>query len=118
MCKIDCIILVLELHTESQRVIIALGLPLHGILVVAHILPVAVPPLTELFGFNLRIHQRLHAMIVETIRFQQIYDVEAVELVGSRVLHTEIVPLGVASRAIIWLEDKIVLEFVHLNSSS
>jgi hypothetical protein len=44
-------------------------------------------------------------MIIETIGFQKIYNVKSVNPVGSSVLNSEIVPLGVSSCTIIWLQN-------------
>ena len=51
--KIHDIVFMLELHAESQGVIVALSFAFHRILVVAHIFSVAIPTFTELFGFNI-----------------------------------------------------------------
>ena len=93
----------LELHAECQGVIIALSFAFHRILVVAHIFPVAIPTFSELFGFYVRVHEWLHPVIVQTVRLKQVDDVESVEPARPSVLHTEIVPLGVASGAVIRL---------------
>ena len=57
-------------------------------------------------------------MVVETVRFHQVDDIESILLASSRVSNAEIVPLGVASRVVIWLQDQVVLILVHLNCSA
>ena len=52
VCKIHDIVLMLELYTKSQGVIVALSFAFHRILVVAHIFSVAIPTFTELFCLN------------------------------------------------------------------
>jgi|LauGreDrversion4_2_1035121.scaffolds.fasta_scaffold30016_5 hypothetical protein len=57
-------------------------------------------------------------MIIETIWFKKVDDVKPVCSARSCVLDPEVVPLGVPSGAIVWLQDKIILEFIDLNCSS
>ena len=64
MSEIYSIILMLELDTKRKCVVVALSLSFHRVLIVAYIFAVSIPAFTKLFGFDFRIHQRLHAMIV------------------------------------------------------
>jgi hypothetical protein len=118
MSKVDSVILILEFNAKSKCVIIALSFPLHRVLVVAHIFAVPEPPLPKLLGLNFRVHKRLHAMIVETVRFQQIYDVKAVDAARPRILHSEIIPLSVPASAIVRLQNYVIFELVHLDRPS
>jgi hypothetical protein len=109
------VVFVLEFYAESECVIVSLGFTLHRILVIANVLPVAVP---TLLGFDLRIHQRLHSMIVERIWFEQIDNVEPVKPSWTGILDPEIIPLRVSSGAVIWLQNEVIFEFIDLNGSS
>ena len=53
VCKVHVIVFMLKLDAKSQGVIVALSLSLHRVLVVADILPVAVPTFAKLASFNL-----------------------------------------------------------------
>ena len=57
-------------------------------------------------------------MVVEAVRLDKIDDIESVGLVGPRVLKTEIKPLGVTLRQVVWLQYQVILVLVNLNGSS
>ena len=57
-------------------------------------------------------------MIIKTIWLEQIDDIEAISAARPRILDPEVVPLGVASCPVVWLEDEIVFKFVDLDSSA
>ena len=118
MRKVDSVILILEFNAKSKCVIIALSFPLHRVLVVADIFAVPEPPLPKLLGLNFRVHKRLHTMIVETVRLQQINDVETVDAARSRILHSEVIPLSVSTGAIVRLQNYVIFELVHLDCPS
>ena len=57
-------------------------------------------------------------MVVERVRLEQVDDVEAISATGSRVRHSEVVPLSEAASVVVWLKNKIVFEFVNLNGAA
>jgi len=57
-------------------------------------------------------------MIIKTIGFQKIDNVEAIGPSRSRILNTEVVPLSVTSCAIVRLQYQIIFKFIDLNGSS
>ena len=56
----------------------------------------------------IRILQRLHSSIVETIRFHHVNDIESVLLVLPGVRHRKVEPLRMRRGEIIWLQYQIV----------
>lgn len=56
-------------------------------------------------------------MVVERVGLKQVYDVETVGSPGHRVLDAEVVPLRVAVRVEVRLEDQVIFEFVDLDSA-
>lgn len=118
MCEVHCIILMKELYTEGECIVVTLGLPFHRVLVVADIFTVPVPAFSKLFCLNLTIHQGLHPVIVKGVRLEQVNNVETVGTPWSRVLHAEIVPLGVPTSAIVWLQYQVIFELINLDSAT
>ena len=57
-------------------------------------------------------------MIVETIWFHQVDDIETILLASACIGDPEVVPLSVAPRVIIRLQDQIVLIFINLDRTS
>ena len=56
-------------------------------------------------------------MVVERVGLKQVYDVETVGSPSHRVLDAEVVPLRVAVRVEVRLEDQVIFEFVDLDSA-
>ena len=54
-------------------------------------------------------------MIVERIWLEQVNDIEPVCLTCHRVGHSEVVPLRVAPRVIVWLKNQVVFKLIDLN---
>ena len=57
-------------------------------------------------------------MVVETVRLHQVDDVEAILLACPSVRDAEVVPLRIASRVIVGLQDQVVFILVHLDGSA
>ena len=85
MSEVDCIIVMLELSTKGQCVVMTSSLPFHRILVVADVTTCSNPTLSVGLGINLGVHQRSHAMVVKRIWLEQIDDVEAVSTPGTSI---------------------------------
>ena len=62
-----------------------------------------------------RVDEGLHTLVIVRIRFHQVDYVEAIDLIFPRVRYSEIVPLGVAIRPVIILQEEIVLKVVHFD---
>ena len=57
-------------------------------------------------------------MIVERVRFEQVYYVESVCSTSSRVGYPKVVPLCEAASVIVRFKNQVILEFVDLNGSA
>lgn len=78
----------------------------------------AVPAYIFTFGVFLAIYQGLHAVVVETVRLDQIHDVELVDLVFARVGYSEVEPLAqLLRRPMVKLQIEVVLPLAHLGRS-
>lgn len=116
--QVDGVVIVIELHTEGQSVIVPRILPFHRILIVTDVTPTAEPTLPTSFCLLLGIDDRTHTMIIEGIWFHHVDDVESVGLASTCVTNPKIVPLSVTSSVIIRLQDQIVFEFINLDCTS
>ena len=52
MCKVDCIIVIVELHAEGECVVMSDCLSLHGVLVVTDVPSSSDPTFAVLLGLN------------------------------------------------------------------
>ena len=118
MRNVHSVSIVIKLHTESQGIVVASILSLHRVLVVADICTTSLPALPASLGFSLRVDDWPHPLIVETVRFHEVDDVESVGLPCFSVCYPEVIPLSVAPSVIVRLEDQVVFELVYLNCSS
>ncbi len=75
------------------------------------------PPYLLLFGFLVRIDERFHAHVIQTVGFHHVDYLEAVLHIPSSIRHRKIVPLGVSSRIIICREYQVVLIVGYLDDS-
>jgi len=57
-------------------------------------------------------------MIVETVWFKQVDNVEAVRTAWSCILNSEIVPLCISTSPIVRFQNQIILELIYLDGSS
>ena len=54
-------------------------------------------------------------MVVERVWLEQVDDVEPVRLPRHGVGYSEVVPLGVAARVVVWLENQVIFKLIDLN---
>ena len=97
MAQINSVIIIQKLNLKAQSV---------TLLITAHFLdamlrrkvpdlaPIAVPADAPLALRFLRVNQRLHALVVGGIRLEEVDDVEGVFLIGARIPHAKVKPLG------------------------
>lgn len=57
-------------------------------------------------------------MVVQTVRLHEINYVKTVWLASFRIADSEIVPLSIAPRVVVWLKDEVILKLINLNCSS
>lgn len=105
MCEVNYVIVIAKLHSESQCIVMTDSFALHGVLVVANISSSSDPSFSVLLGINLRVHKRSHSMVVQTVWLEQVYNVKSVGFASNCVLNSEVVPLSVASRVVIRLQN-------------
>ncbi len=87
-------------------------------MIITNILAVSVPAFSKFLGLYFGIHKWLHSMVVETVRFKQVDNVEAVSTAWSCILNSEIVPLCVATSPVVWFKYQVILELIYLDSSA
>lgn len=94
-----------ELHLEGQRVVEPASLFLQGVLEVANVLAIAVPPCSILAGVRLLlgIDERLHALVIRTFRLNQVDEIELVCYSFFHVIDLEVIPLGIDSGVVVIL---------------
>ena len=51
-------------------------------------------------------------MVVERVWLEQVDDVEPVRLPRHGVGYSEVVPLGVAARVVVWLENQVIFKLI------
>lgn len=56
-------------------------------------------------------------MVVKTVIFKQINDVELVDTVFASVAYTKLEPLRIASCVVVWLQNQILFLLLHLDTS-
>lgn len=118
VCKVNRVVVILELDVEGKCVIVPRRLPLHWILVVTDILARTRPASAKFLGFNLRIHQWSHPVVIEAVGLQKVYNVKPIEPPCPCILDSEVIPLSVSSSIVIRLQDNIVFKFVDLYGST
>ena len=116
--EVHCVIFVIELAAECQSEIVALCLFLHTVLVIADVFASTEPPFSEFFSVYGAVLQGSHTMVVQTIRLQEIYDIESVGAAYYSIADSEIVPLCEASCIVVRLKNQVIFKFVHLNCST
>lgn len=103
MSEVNCVILMLEDSAEGQGIEVASVLPLHRVLVIADVVAVPLPAFAVETGFDFRVHEGFHAVVVKGVRLEKIDDVEPIDFPSDDVLDSEVVPLRVASCVVVWL---------------
>lgn len=56
-------------------------------------------------------------MVIKRVRLHQVDDIEPVKFSGAHVCYSEVVPLGIATCVVVWLQDKVVFILVNLDGS-
>jgi len=57
-------------------------------------------------------------MVVEAVWLHHIDNVESVESTSLNVVHLEVEPLCIAFSVVVWFQNQVVFELVHLDGSS
>ena len=112
MGKVNYVLLVLKSVRPRQSIIVTCVLPLHRVLIVANVSASSLPAFS-LLCCSLRVDKWTHSMIVQTVRFHQVDDVETIGFADP-----EIEPLGVSTCVVVWLKDQIVFILIDLDRSS
>lgn len=110
MRDVNSIMIVIELQSKGKTAIIPSKFAFHIVSVVTYLPALTHPSHSFRHRSLLRVNQRLHAYIVETVGFEQVDDVEPILYVFSGVGNREEVPLRVAIGVVISRQDKIVLK--------
>jgi len=121
MSHINFTVVMFELNSECQGIIKTATFLLQRILEIADILSISVPSIARSiigFGLFLWIEQRFHSLIVWTLWFDQVHNVEFVSSKLFDVLNLEIKPLGEGSRVMIIFKDQVVFVVTNFNSST
>jgi len=118
MSQVDFIIVMQELDLKSKCIIETPTFLLERVLVVADIFTVPVPAnAASLLSFLLGVDERLHSLVVRTLRLDE---VDEVELVGDILPHigdSKVVPLGILRGVMIVLKDHVILILPDFNGS-
>jgi len=80
MSYVYSVITITEYESEGKCVVVPSLLFLYSVLIVTNVLPSSIPPLMRLFSLNLRIHQRLHSIIIQRVRLHHIDDIKPIQL--------------------------------------
>jgi len=121
MCYVTLTIVMFELNGECQCIVKTATFLLQGILEVTDILSISIPSIALSvikFSLFLWIKQRFHSLVVWTLWFNQ---VDNVEFIGSElfdILNLEIKPLSEGSCVVIVFKDQVVFIISNFNSST
>lgn len=75
----------------------------------------SMPAYASCIRFFLAVDKGLHSMVIQAVRFDQIYDVKLVDLILSGVGETEVEPLAELRRApMVKLQIQVVLKLTYL----
>lgn len=106
-------------HLECESIVKAAPLLFHAVLIVAYVIAVSLPTQSAfIIRLYFRIHQRLHALVVATLGFDEVDDVEFIGNVLSSVLDLEEEPLGVIIGPVVILKNEIILKLPDLDSAA
>ena len=121
MCRIDFVIIMHELHLESEGVIETTTLLLECIWKVTDVSSVTVPTVSLTIialCLFLRIEKWFHSLVVRTFRLNKIDNIELISSEFLDVLHSEVEPLSICRSIMIIFQDQVVFIFSHFDSSS
>ena len=113
--QVTRIVVVVEGDGESQGEVVEGALALEAVGVVADVGALSRPALVVALSVDLRVAEWFHPVVVQTVRLQQVYDVESVRLARSGICHLEIEPLRLAFGVEVWLENEVVLVLLNLD---
>ena len=81
-------------------------------------MPSTMPAHASRFRLFLAVNERLHAVVVEAVRLDQVNYVELVDLIFSRIRDTEVEPLAkLRGTPMVKLEVQVVLKLAYLRRS-
>lgn len=92
--------------------------PLQIVLVVTDLTTITIPSNLLQFRLFLRIDQRPHPRIIQTVRLHHIYDRESILHVLPGVTHREVEPLGVTECVPVGFQYQLVFELEQLNGTA
>jgi hypothetical protein len=121
MSNVTLIIVMHELDLPGEGVVESTSLLLQRVLEVTDVLTVTVPAdslaLTSIC-LLLGVEQRLHSLIVRTLRFHQVDDVELVSNVFLDILYPEVEPLRVVSGIVVVFQYQVIFVLSDFDSST
>ena len=119
MCKVDSVLIVHELYCKGQSV--ERGRSRQAALlarIVLDLMTSSVPANVPRLSLLLTVNQWFHAMVVQTVRLDQVDNIEPVRLILPRVRHSKIKPLCELLRCpMIKLQVQVVFKFAYLGGS-
>ena len=121
MRKVDLIVIVLELKSEAQCVVVATAFLLHCVLEVADVFTISIPTnaLTIVsLSFFLGIEQRFQTLVEGWVRLQHVDKIELVVDSFPYIVDTEVVPLSISSGVVVVPQMQVVLIFTDLLCTS
>lgn len=119
MSDVNFVVVMLHTSFKCKSVIKATSLSFHCVLIVANIFTVSVPADTStLSRLFVRVEQWFLSLIIRTVGFYQINDIEFVFDSFARVCYSEVKPLGIVCCLVVVLQYKIVSVVSHVNCSS
>jgi hypothetical protein len=114
-----------EFESKAERVEEVSTFPFQIVLVVTDVITVSVPAhvlimdkITVDFRLLLRVNERHHPTVVQTVRFHQVDYHELVLHVLTSVSHRKIVPLSVTDSVPVRVQNQLIVCFSQLNGSS
>ena len=110
MRDVNSIVIVVKLQGKGETAVVSSKLAFHIVCVVADLSALAHPANSFRHRSLLGVNKRLHAHVVKTVGFEQVYDVESVLHVFPGVGHRQEVPLRVAVGVVVRCQDQIVLK--------
>lgn len=121
MRHVHLIVIVLELHLESESIVKTTSFLLKRILEVANILTIPVPAnalsIVAVRHF-LGVEERFHALVVGALRLDQIHKVELISCEFASVIHLKVKPLCVSRCVVIILQNEIVFVLPDFDRSA
>ena len=121
MSEVDFIIVMQKLDLEGQCVVEATALLFQGVLEVTNVLPISIPSnslsiilFCALFG----VKERLHALVIGTLVFDQINNIKLVRRQFLNIGHPEVKPLRVSRGVMVVFENQVIFVLANFDGSS